>query len=124
MAKRHINLNDYDDGTKLQYDNRGMQIKSDGSVYGVIFMWLSDELRRRNALCAKLFGDRLENRYCPFDEGDKVTKLMTSRKIKMTGKIVSIVRDFYDGDCLVLRIEFDKHSSKRWIKYKELLKDA
>ena len=127
MAKRVINLNDYDDETDLKYDNRGMHIsllKSDCSVNGVIYMWLSDKRREQNANYVKWYGDNIIDRYCPFNEGDKITKLMTSRNIKMTGKITAIDRDYYGGDCLVLYVVFDKCSSKRWIKYKESLKDV
>jgi hypothetical protein len=124
MAKPLINLNDYDDETDLKYDNRGMRIDSDGIVHGVIYMWLSDKRREQNADYSKWYGDNVNNRYCPFNEGDKVTKLMTSRNIKMTGKITYVERDYYSGDCLVLYVKFDKCSSKRWIKFKESLKAA
>lgn len=124
MKKQIIDLKRYDDEKDLKYDNRGMNIKPDGSVTGVIYMWLSAERREQNANYAKWYGDNINDRYCPFNEGDRITKLMTSRKIKMTGKITTIDRDFYSGDCLVLYVAFDKCSSKRWIKYKESLKDA
>jgi hypothetical protein len=122
MAKPIINLNDYDDEKDLKYDNRGMYINPDGSVRGVIYMWLSDERREWNDTYAKrYYPDDWSYRYCPFNEGDKVTKLMTSRDIRMTGKITYIERDYYGGDCLVLYVDFDKPSSKRWIKFKESL---
>ena len=124
MKKPLINLNDYDNETDLKYDNRGMYINPDGSVRGVIYMWLSDKWREHNSNYAKWYGDKIENRYCPFNEGDKVTKLMTSRNIKMTGKITYVDRDYYSGDCLILYVAFDKCSSKRWIKFKESLKAA
>lgn len=124
MKKQIINLNDYDDETDLKYDNRGMRIDSDRIVHGVIYMWLSDKWREHNSNYAQWYGNKIENRYCPFNEGDKVTKLMTSRNIKMTGKITTLDRDYYSGDCLVLYITFDKCSSKRWIKFKESLKAA
>lgn len=124
MAKPLINLNDYDDETNLKYDNRGMYINPDGSVRGVIYMWLSDERREQNRNNQAWYGNNVNYRYCPFNEGDKVTKLMTSRNIKMTGKITTVDRDYYSGDCLVLYVTFDKCSSKRWIKYKESLKAA
>ena len=114
MAKPIINLNDYDDEKDLKYDNRSMRIDKDGIVHGVIYMWLSDERREQNR--------RYVYRYCPFNDGDKVTKLMTSRNIKMTGKITHVERDYYSGDCLVLYVTFDKCSSKRWIQYRESLK--
>ena len=115
MKKQIIDLNKYDDEKDLKYDNRGMRIDSNGIVHGVIYMWLSDKRKEENY---EYF------HYCPFDEGDKVTKLMTSRNIKMTGKIKSLDRDYYGGDCLVLYVTFDKCSSKRWIKYKESLNAA
>jgi hypothetical protein len=122
MAKPLFDLNDYDDEKDLKYDNRGMYINPDGSVRGVIYMWLSDERREWNDTYAKrYYPDDWSYRYCPFNEGDKVTKLMTSRDIRMTGKITYIERDYYGGDCLVLYVDFDKPSSKRWIKFKESL---
>ena len=123
MAKPLIDLSKYDDEKDLKYDNRGMNIKPDGSVHGVIYMWLSEERREWNeTYILKYYPNNLDMRYCPFDEGDKVAKLMTSRNIKMVGKIYMIDRDFYSGNCLVLYIKFDKPSSKRWIKFKESLK--
>jgi hypothetical protein len=124
MAKPLINLNDYDDEKDLKYQNRGMYINSDGSVRGVIYMWLSDERCEQNRLQQEWYGNNVNNRYCPFNEGDKVTKLMTSRNIKMTGKITYVDRDYYSGACLILYVAFDKCSSKRWIKFKESLKAA
>lgn len=124
MAKPLINLNDYDDEKDLKYDNRGMYINPDGSVRGVIYMWLSDARREQNANYTKWYGNNVNFRYCPFNEGDKVTKLMTSRNIKMTGKITCVDRDYYSGDCLVLYVAFDKPSSKRWIAFKASLKAA
>ena len=102
-----------------------MRIDSDGIVHGVIYMWLSDEHQEYNANYArKYYPDDWSYRYCPFNEGDKVTKLMTSRNIKMTGKIRMLDRDYYSGDCLVLYVTFDKPSSKRWIAFKASLKAA
>jgi hypothetical protein len=125
MAKPLINLNDYYDEKDLKYDNRGMRIDSDGIVHGVIYMWLSDERKEYNENYArKYYPNDWSYRYCPFNEGDKVTKLMTSRNIKMTGKITCVERDYYSGDCLVLYVTFDKHSSKRWVAFKESLKAA
>ena len=124
MKKQIINLDEYNDEKDLKYDNRGMRIDSDGIVHGVIYMWLSDERREQNADYAKWYGNNINNRYCPFNDGDKVTKLMTSRNIKMTGKITYVERDYYSGDCLVLYVTFDKHSSKRWVAFKESLKVA
>ena len=124
MAKPIIDLNKYDDEKDLKYDNRAMRIDLDGIVHGVIYMWLSAERREQNANYVKWYGDNINDRYCPFNEGDKVTKLMTSRNIKMTGKIMTIDRDYYSGDCLVLYIKFDKPSSKRWLKHKEALRAA
>jgi hypothetical protein len=125
MKKPLINLNDYDDEKDLKYQNRGMRIDSDGIVHGVIYMWLSDERREYNENYArKYYLDDWSYRYCPFNEGDKVTKLMTSRNIKMTGKITALDRDYYSGDCLVLYVAFDKPSSKRWIAFKASLKAA
>ena len=123
MKKPLINLDQYNDEKDLKYDNRGMYIQPDGSVRGVIYMWLSDEHREYNENYArKYYPDNWSVRYCPFNDGDKVTKLMTSRNIKMTGKITYVERDYYSGDCLVLYVTFDKPSSKRWIKFKESLK--
>lgn len=125
MAKPLISLDKYNDEKDLEYQNRGMRIDSDGIVHGVIYMWLSDKRREQNSEIANSYrGDKIENRYCPFNEGDKVTKLMTSRNIKMTGKITCVDRDYYSGDCLVLYVTFDKCSSKRWIKFNEPLKAA
>ena len=125
MKKQIINLDEYNDEKDLKYDNRGMRIDSDGIVHGVIYMWLSDERREYNENYArKYYPDDWSYRYCPFDEGDKVTKLMTSRNIKMTGKITYVERDYYSGDCLVLYVKFDKPSSKRWVAFKESLKAA
>jgi hypothetical protein len=124
MKKQIIDLNQYDDEKDLKYDNRGMRIDKDGIVHGVIYMWLSDKRREQNADYAKWYGNNINNRYCPFNDGDKVTKLMTSRNIKMTGKITYVERDYYSGDCLVLYVKFDKPSSKRWVAFKESLKAA
>lgn len=123
MAKPIINLNDYYDEKNLKYDNRGMYIKPDGSVTGVIYMWLSEERREWNeTFILKYYPNNLDMRYCPFNEGDKIVNYMTSRNIKMVGKIYMLDRDYYSGNCLVLYIKFDKPSSKRWIKFKESLK--
>lgn len=125
MAKPLINLDQYNDEKDLRYQDRGMYIMPDGSVKGVIYMWLADEHQEYNENYArKYYPDDWSYRYCPFNEGDKVTKLMTSRNIKMTGKITTLDRDYYSGDCLVLYVTFDKPSSKRWIKFKESLKAA
>jgi hypothetical protein len=125
MKKQIINLDEYNDEKDLKYDNRGMRIDKDGIVHGVIYMWLSDEHREYNENYArKYYPDDWSYRYCPFNEGDKVTKLMTSRNIKMTGKITYVERDYYSGDCLVLYVKFDKPSSKRWVAFKESLKAA
>ena len=56
-------------------------------------------------------------KYCPFDEGEKVSK--TYYGLKLTGRIAMIDRDYYEGDCPVLYVDLDKRSSKKWIGRKK-----
>ena len=100
----------YPDASDLELQVRSMLIDNDTAVRMVIYAWLSDERKRQNKE-GKAWGWQ----YCPFDEGDKVMKIHCGHQL--TGKITSICRDYYDGDCLVLYVTLDKKSSKKWIDH-------
>lgn len=51
--------------------------------------------------------------FCPFEEGERVLKRF--RELKLVGKITSIDRNYYDGNCLVLYVTLDRNSTKKWM---------
>ena len=108
MKKSITDLDKYDeDATDIELQNRGMLERKDGGVRMILYAWLSEERKKQNR----------ENsawgwRYCPFEESEKVSK--TCRGLKLTGKIAMLDRDYYDGDCLVLYVDLDKRSSRKW----------
>jgi len=103
-------LDRYDeDKSDLEIQNRGMRAGQDGRVDMTLYAWLSEERKAQNrGELARACG-----KYCPFYEGEKVSK--TYRGLKLTGKIGYVVRDYYGGDCLVLGVDLDKRSSRKWL---------
>ena len=93
----------------LEYQVRQMisLLSKEGVFRMVVYAWLSEERKRQNQE-GKAWGWR----YCPFEEDEKVSK--THGGLKLTGKIYAIDRDYYDGDCLVLYVDLDKRSSRKW----------
>lgn len=116
--KPTTNLDKYDkDTTDIELQNRGMLERKDGGIRMILYAWLSEERKKQNH----------ENkacgwRYCPFEEGEKVSK--TYNGLKLTGKIATLDRDYYDGDCLVLYVDLDKRSSKKFLERFEILRAA
>ena len=115
MEKKPItNLDKYDkDTTDIELQNRGMFERKDGGIRMILYAWLSEERKEQNR----------KNRpwkYCPFEEGEKVSK--TYNGLKLTGKITVLDRDYYDGDCLVLYVDLDKRSSKKFHEHLEILR--
>lgn len=114
--KPTTNLDKYDkDTTDIELQNRGMIERKDGGIRIIFYAWLSEERKeqnRKNRSCGW--------RYCPFEEGEKVSK--TYNGLKLTGKIVVLDRDYYDGDCLVLYVDLDKRSSKKFHEHLEILR--
>lgn len=109
QPKPTTDLDKYDeDTTDIELQNRGMLANPDGTVRMILYAWLSEARKKQNR----------ENstwgwRYCPFEEGEKVSK--TCRELKLMGRIAALDRDYYDGDCLVLYVNLDKRSSKKWL---------
>lgn len=112
MEKKPItDLDKYDEDTKdIELQNRGMLERKDGGVRMILYAWLSEERKKQNRQpwCG---------RYCPFEEGEKTSK--TYYGLKLTGRIAMLDRDYYDGDCLVLYVDLDKRSSKKWLGRKK-----
>ena len=107
MKKPITDLDKYDeDTTDIELQNRGMLERKDGGIRMILYAWLSEERKKQNRQpwCGK---------YCPFEEGEKVSK--TCYGLKLTGKIAMLDRDYYDGDCPVLYVDLDKRSSKKWL---------
>ena len=103
------NLDQYDeDTTDIELQNRGMLANPDGTVRMILYAWLSEARKDQNRK-GRVWGWR----YCPFEEGEKVSK--TYRGLKLTGRIAMIDRDYYEGDCPVLYVNLDKRSSKKWL---------
>lgn len=111
MAKRPVtNLDErYSDNTDLELQVRNIIVNHNESyVLMVIYAWLSEERKKQNEN-----GKKWGWQYCPFEEGERVLKRF--RELKLTGKIKSIDRNYYDGDCLVLYVMLDKRSMKKWM---------
>lgn len=106
--KTPINLDEYSSGEDLELQVRQVRkLISKPRISMMIYAWLSEKRKKEN----------VENKgwgwkYCPFSDDDKFT--FTYRGLKLKGKINSIDRDYYDGDCLILYTELDKRSSDRW----------
>lgn len=111
--KPATDLDKYDeDTTDIELQNRGMLERKDGGIRMILYAWLSEERKRQNRE-NKAWGWR----YCPFEEGEKVSK--TYYGLKLTGKIAMLDRDYYDGDCPVLYVDLDKRSSRKWLERKK-----
>ena len=111
MAKRPVtNLDErYNDDTDLELQVRDVNISSDkSSVLMVIYAWLSEERIKQNEN-----GKKWGWQFCPFEEGERVLK--HHRELKLVGKITSVDRNYYDGDCLVLYVKLDRSSMKKWM---------
>ena len=109
QSKPTTDLDKYDkDTTDIELQNRGMLANPDGTVRMILYAWLSEARKKQNRE-NKAWGWR----YCPFEEGEKVSK--TYRGLKLTGRIAMIDRDYYEGDCPVLYVNLDKRSSKKWL---------
>lgn len=107
--KPTTDLDKYDEDTKdIELQNRGTLANPDGTVRMILYAWLSEERKEQNRR-NRAWGWR----YCPFEEGEKVSK--TYRGLKLTGRIAMIDRDYYEGDCPVLYVNLDKRSSKKWL---------
>lgn len=116
--KPTTNLDKYDkDTTDIELQNRGMLKRKDGGIRMILYAWLSEERKKQNRR-----NSSWEWRYCPFEEGEKVSK--TYYGLKLTGKITMIDRDYYDGDCPVLYVDLDKRSSKKFLERFEILRAA
>ena len=109
MAKRPVtNLDErYGDNTDLELQVRDVNISGD-NVLMVIYAWLSEERKKQNEN-----GKKWGWQFCPFEDGERVMKRF--RELKLVGKIINIVTDYYDGDCLVLYITLDRRSAKKWM---------
>lgn len=111
MAKRPVtNLDErYSDDTDLELQVRDVIISSDKSyVLMVIYAWLSEERKKQNEN-----GKKWGWQFCPFEDGERVLK--RHRELKLVGKITSVDRDYYGGDCLVLYVKLDRSSMKKWM---------
>ncbi len=111
MAKRSVtNLDErFSDNTDLELQVRDVIISSDKSyVLMVVYAWLSEERKKQNEN-----GKKWGWQFCPFEEGERVLKRY--RELKLVGKIKTVDRNYYDGDCLVLYVTLDKRSSKKWM---------
>ena len=120
MAKRPVtNLDErFSDSTDLELQVRDVIISSDKSyVLMVIYAWLSEERKKQNEN-----GKKWGWQYCPFEEGERVLKRF--RELKLTGKIKTVDRNYYDGDCLVLYVTLDKRSAKKWMARVDKNKEA
>ena len=106
QPKPMTDLDKYDSGEDLEFQTRGMLLNPDGTVRMILYAWLSDKRKEQNRQpwCGK---------YCPFSEKEKVSKTVYGDVL--VGRITAISRDYYDGDCLVLYINLDKKSSKKWL---------
>ena len=118
MKKPITDLDKYnEDKTDIELQNRGMLKWKDGEIRMILYAWLSEERKEQNRRNSS-WGWR----YCPFEEDEKVSK--TYNGLKLTGKIVVLDRDYYDGDCLVLYVDLDKRSSKKFHERFEILRAA
>ena len=119
MAKRPVtNLDEhYGDNTDLELQVRDMYANDPNAVRMVIYAWLSEERKKQNEN-----GKKWGWQFCPFEDGERVMKRF--RELKLVGKITSIDRNYYDGDCLVLYVTLDKRSSKKWMARVEKNKET
>jgi len=106
QPKPTTDLDKYDGGEDLEIQNRGMLPNRDGTARMILYAWLSDKRKEQNRQpwCGK---------YCPFDEKEKVSKTVYGEAL--AGRITAISRDYYGGDCLVLYVDLDKKSSRKWL---------
>lgn len=108
MKKPITDLDKYDeDETDIDLQNRGILTKHDG-VRMIFYAWLSEKRKEQNRL-------PWTTKYCPFNEGEKVSK--TCYGMRLVGKITTIDRDYYSGDCPVLYVDLDKRLTKKWLKW-------
>lgn len=113
MKKLITDLDKYnEDTTDIELQNRSMLANPDGTVRMILYAWLSEKRKKQNQE-NKAWGWR----YCPFEEGEKVSK--TYYGLKLTGRIAMIDRNYYEGDCPVLYVNLDKRSSKKWLGRKK-----
>ena len=120
MTKRPVtNLDErYSDNTDLELQVRDVIISNDKKyVMMVIYAWLSEERKKQNEN-----GKKWGWQFCPFEEGERVMKCF--RELKLTGKIKTIDRNYYDGDCLVLYVMLDRNSAKKWMNRVDKNKEA
>ena len=120
MTKRPVtNLDErYSDNTDLELQVRDVIISNDKKyVMMVIYAWLSEERKKQNEN-----GKKWGWQFCPFEEGERVMKCF--RELKLTGKIKTIDRNYYDGDCLVLYVTLDRNSAKKWMNRVDKNKEA
>ena len=116
MKKPITDLDKYDeDETDIDLQNRGILTTASGGVRMIFYAWLSEKRKEQNR-------QPWTSKYCPFSEGEKVSK--TCSGVKLVGKIKSIDRDYYDGDCPVLYVDLDKRSARKWIDYRAARKAA
>jgi len=110
-AKLAIDLDErYADQSDLEIQLREVRVNDQTlDITMVLYAWLSEKRKEENAE-GKAWGWQ----YCPFSEGDKVIKERFG--MKFTGKITTICRDYYGGDCLVLYVKLDKRSSKKYMQ--------
>ena len=110
-AKLAIDLDErYADKSDLEIQLREVRVNDQTlDIMMVLYAWLSEKRKEGNAK-GKVWGWQ----YCPFNEGDKVIKERFG--MKFTGKITTICRDYYGGDCLVLYVKLDKRSSKKYMQ--------
>ena len=114
--KPTTDLDKYDkDTTDIELQNRGTRERKDGGIRMSLYAWLSEERKEQNRR-NRPWGWK----YCPFEEGEKVSK--TYHGLKLIGKIAMLDRDYYDGDCLVLYVDLDKRSSKKFHEHLEILR--
>jgi len=106
MKKPITDLDKYDeDETDIDLQNRGILVNASGGVRMIFYAWLSEKRKEQNR-------QPWASKYCPFDVGEKVSK--TCSGVRLVGKITTIDRDYYSGDCPVLYVDLDKRSAKKW----------
>lgn len=116
MTKPAIDLDKCaEDRTDYELQRRSVLTKADGIVRVVWYAWLSKERKEQNH-------SEWSSKFTPFYAKDKVTA--TIGGMKLSGKIISVDTNYYDGDCHVLYVDLDKRSSKKWVDYREAQKVA
>ena len=112
MNKPAINLDEvYEDVTDFELQRRNINLRADGNVNVIYYVWLSDK-RKEELRQNKAWGWQ----YRPFEDGDKVSETICG--MKLSGKIMSVDTTYYDGDCHVLYVTLDKRSAKKYLEKK------